>query len=109
MGVNKPVAPISCIVDNMSLHKTCYSENNVSDPTLRRVVAAIQQKITNGIVSLVDWKKSADMLADALTKKRQSRCQKTCEDSSHRKILRINVIQCSVLREKFIFFCNFVC
>ena len=68
MGIEIPVIPISCIVDNMSLHKACYSENNVSDPTLRRVVAAIQQKITKGIVSKVVWMKSGDMLADALTK-----------------------------------------
>ena len=59
---------ISCVVDNQSLHRACYSENNVSDPTLRRVVASIQQKITNGIVSRIVWCKSGDMLADTLTK-----------------------------------------
>ena len=68
LGIGTADLPIKCIVDNKSLWKACYSENNVSDPTLRRVIAAIQQKITRGKVTLVDWKKSAEMLADTLTK-----------------------------------------
>ena len=68
LGFGLQCIGIKCIVDNMSLRKACYSENNVADPTLRRVVAAIQQKITEGKITNVEWKKSSDMLADVLTK-----------------------------------------
>ena len=68
LGVGVACINVKCIVDCLALRRSCYSENNVSDPTLRRVVAAIQQKIKDGKVMLIEWTRSAEMLADTLTK-----------------------------------------
>lgn len=68
LGFKSSDMPLKCFVDNNTLWRTCYTANNVEDPTLKRIVAAIQQKITDGVVNSVDFVKSGDMLADILTK-----------------------------------------
>ena len=69
LGYKSSDIPVVAFVDNKTLFQTCYSNTNVSNPSVKRLVAAIQEKISAGTISKVEFKRSSDMMADVLTKK----------------------------------------
>ena len=68
LGYSTADVPLRCYVDNKTLWKMCYTANNVEDPTLKRMIYKVEQKISEGTVMRIDFVKSKDMLADILTK-----------------------------------------
>ena len=61
--------PIHCFIDSKTLERSCFSTKNVSDPILKRDIGKIQQMIKKGELTKVVHVKSADQLADVMTKK----------------------------------------
>ena len=68
-GILKFEIPIYCMIDSKQLLNACYSTKNVSDPVLKRDVALLQQWLNKGVISHIDHVKSAEQLADVLTKR----------------------------------------
>ena len=60
--------PLVARIDSKTLLQSCYSAANVSDPVLKREVGALNQKISSGIISRIEFRNSKYMLADILTK-----------------------------------------
>ena len=61
--------PVHSKIDSKTLEKAVFSTKNVSDPILKRDVGRIQQLIQKGEITRVDHVRSADQLADVMTKK----------------------------------------
>lgn len=60
---------IHCYIDSKQLEKACFSTKNVSCPVLRRDVALLQQWMQKGDITKVLHVRSAEQLADVMTKK----------------------------------------
>ena len=60
--------PIVCRVDSNQLYTTAYTRKMVADPTLRRDIALIQQNLSEGKITALEWVSTKSMLADSLTK-----------------------------------------